>query len=426
MKVRHHVLCALVSVSLASAAYAQETRGCPSAVPGTQIVGLGSFYPDESYATDINNWGEIVGSATFANPPVVEFHGFVWRVDNGMQDLLSLGVPIEFPYMKNARDDILGFSWAPPSGLRVWTPDNGMVLVPSAFGYKAALNDLGHITGTYSDGGNTRAFYWAGATFTDLGTLGGVASFASALNNRGQVVGESLTATGERRPFIWSSAFGMRDLGGDAASPAAINDRGEVVGRDASGVAVMWKPDGTRIELGTLGVYNGSSAANDINELSQVVGVSSPDGGPDRAFLWTAGTGMLDLGALGGEECEAGAVRINDRGQIVGWSRTPPETPRRAFREAVLWEIPLSRLQRLAGVRARLDTLYLEGQIDAARRRVISNHLRAAERAVASDASGESVDSHLRSLARDINRLTRAGSLAEWQAAVLLSDVRQE
>jgi probable HAF family extracellular repeat protein len=98
---------------------------------------------------------------------------------------------------------------------------------------------------------------------------------------------------------------------------------------------------------------------NPINELSQVVGVSSPDGGLDRAFLWTAGTGMLDLGALGGEECEAGAVRINDRGQIAGWSRTPPETPRRAFREAVLWEIPLSRLERLAGVRARLDTLYL-------------------------------------------------------------------
>ena len=47
---------------------------------------------------------------------------------------------------------------------------------------------------------------------TDLGTLGGRSSRPRAVNDRGQVVGESITASGEIRPFLWQDGK-VADLG---------------------------------------------------------------------------------------------------------------------------------------------------------------------------------------------------------------------
>jgi probable HAF family extracellular repeat protein len=69
----------------------------------------------------------------------------------------------------------------------------------------------------------------------DLGSLGGN-SFASGINDFGQVVGESCTDSlcSSAHVFLWTRFGGMQDLGtlpgGDYAIPKAINDRGQVVG----------------------------------------------------------------------------------------------------------------------------------------------------------------------------------------------------
>jgi hypothetical protein len=44
---------------------------------------------------------------------------------------------------------------------------------------------------------------WEHGTMTDLGTLGGSFSFASAINERGQVVGASDTAADESHAILW-------------------------------------------------------------------------------------------------------------------------------------------------------------------------------------------------------------------------------
>jgi len=69
----------------------------------------------------------------------------------------------------------------------------------------------------------------------DLGTLGGTLGSAAALNNRGEVVGQSNLA-GDLifHPFLWTKSRGMQDLGtfgGDTGTTEWINDAGEVVGK---------------------------------------------------------------------------------------------------------------------------------------------------------------------------------------------------
>lgn len=65
----------------------------------------------------------------------------------------------------------------------------------------------------------------------DLGTLGGWAGFASAINNAGHVVGMADTPEMAENAFIWDSINGMYDLGtlGGSLSGASGNNNHEQV-----------------------------------------------------------------------------------------------------------------------------------------------------------------------------------------------------
>src|SRR5690242_1795995 len=72
-------------------------------------------------------------------------------------------------------------------------------------------------------------------TITDLGTLGGATSSASATNDAGTVVGQAATADGNGHAFRWRPQTGMRDLGTQGGPYAfsqayGLNNRGQVVG----------------------------------------------------------------------------------------------------------------------------------------------------------------------------------------------------
>ena len=151
---------------------------------------------------------------------------------------------------------------------------------------------------------------------TDLGTLGGAGSAATAVNNSGQVAGEAQTAGGDSHAFLWTAAGGMVDLGtlGGAAGAAALNDGGEVVGQAQTARgdvhAFMWTAAGGMVDLGTLG--GAASQALGVNDSGQVVGMAQTAAGVFHAFSWTEAGGMIDLGPA------SNAIAVNNHGQVVG------------------------------------------------------------------------------------------------------------
>jgi probable HAF family extracellular repeat protein len=78
-------------------------------------------------------------------------------------------------------------------------------------------------------------FFWTEKKgMIQLPMLGGLEGCAHAINERGQIVGWSLTEAHEVHAFVWSSKNGIKDLGtlpGDVKSIAyGINNLGQVVG----------------------------------------------------------------------------------------------------------------------------------------------------------------------------------------------------
>jgi probable HAF family extracellular repeat protein len=152
---------------------------------------------------------------------------------------------------------------------------------------------------------------------TDLGTIGGNHSEASAMSDAGHVVGRAQTSTTKYHATLWEGGT-TTDLtpSSDYAVAYGVNDAGEVVGTIDNWKGFQWR-NGVLTMLGDLG--GGCSHANDINDAGHIVGASCTlQVNQPHATLWQNGA-IVDLGLVPGME-DSGATAINTVGQIVGSS----------------------------------------------------------------------------------------------------------
>jgi probable HAF family extracellular repeat protein len=221
------------------------------------------------------------------------------------------------------------------------------VLDPAVpYGVGLDVNNHDWVVGGSDVAGGTamHAFLWRDGHLTDLGTLGGGFSVANAVNDKGQVVGESSTSSGQVHAFLWQDGH-MTDLG--LSNAKDINNRGQVTGGTVVGAnfhAYRWQ-HGKVKDLGDLG--NGVSQGAKVNIHGIVVG-SGNAAGFGHAFIWRNGK-MTDLGTLGGGSSDA--VAINDHGYVLGASDTGTALHGFLWHNGVLADLTTRGIPADAGVR---------------------------------------------------------------------------
>jgi probable HAF family extracellular repeat protein len=311
-------LCALAGSALAR----PEPRALT--IPSWTFTDLGTLGGNASWATAVNNAGEVVGWAgsvkgeyTDIDP---EFHAFAYN-NGAMRDLGRAG---ENSAARSVNDAGTIAGYTDSSGVVTWNRARQTAL---AFrGTPHRVNRSGTLAGTYDGAtGDFRAFVYRAGVLTELGTLGGAWSSAAAISDRDTVVGSSVNAEGNVRGFVYARGA-MREIGtfgGPVSQAYDVNSRGLVVGSagNATDGVQAFIHDGALHPLLPAAGPHEISEAYAINEPGQVVGMLNGEG-----FLWSNGRLTMLRDLLTEEQRAVWGVLtpqdINDRGWIVGVAST--------------------------------------------------------------------------------------------------------
>ena len=317
----------------AQPAPARAAAPVPAAAPAYRLVdlgviGAGPAGQQGSSAGDVNATGRIVGSSTY--PGGVGAHAFVRRggslrdlgdgldgfAESSAAAVSDAGTVVGSAHVVSRREHPHAVLWREGKPVDLGT---GYGAGTGSGSWAADVNRSGLVVGGHyrTVAQPRRAALWSGGRIRDLGTLGGSStsrydteSEATAVNDRGQVVGAALPAGGHPlHGFLWQDGR-MQDLGtlggnGNATVATGINEHGAVVGfsETAAGAlhAFRWR-DGRMRDLGRLGpdfAYS-RTTASDINDAGVVVGRATVRGGvygTGVGFLWRDGV-MTDLNTL--------------------------------------------------------------------------------------------------------------------------------
>lgn len=287
-----------VTLALLLAAVAPSVAQTTPPSSDYAIINLGTP-GGNSYATDINNVGQVVGTWEAVQGDWKSSRSFLWDTAKGIRDL---GTIDNNPFFNS-----------------IWAE---------------GLNDKGQVAGSTPWGLADVAWLWDSTkgmralSYSDPEEGEEIQTSASGINNQGAVVGSYNWFTA----CVWQNGV-LKQLAafdGGSTGALAINDNNQIAGWGFKNYlmrAVLWQsPSASPTALDALPGFN-QIRATAINFSGHVVvvafNVTSSGGysvwGPCSSFLWRQGEGMKNLGSLGGQ-CYA--WDINDKGQIVGSSDT--------------------------------------------------------------------------------------------------------
>jgi len=274
---------------------ANHVVGWANISDGTQVGGIDVYQYHNNYHAFLVRPG---GDGWYRQGPVTLANGAVVQANQHMVDLGVLQATDQISAATDVNDAgwIVGYSFGPGVGY------TGFLIVPE---------------------GET----WADldATFVNrlmqpLGTLGGMNSWARAVNNAGVIVGDADTAAYDTRAFRWQAGqmTELGTLGGDNSAAMDISDQGVIVGwaenANREKRAVMWV-DGRIIDLNDRIILTKRwrlTEARAINERGQIVGWGElrddSGAGAARAFLLDIATAE-DLAKLDPDSTPTGTVQ---------------------------------------------------------------------------------------------------------------------
>ncbi len=305
----------------------------PPSGPTCPAVTYGEPISLDAYATDINNFGVLVGSAggvsgggAEGRVGVDDLHAVWWPTPASSPRPLDVA-PGELSRAVAVNDAgrilvSVGTPASPRDALVVDPVSGSVVEMPLPdwqYAEAKTMNDRGEvIVFVYvGPGGPALAFVvWNSATGA-VDTVAGVGPLPgfSDINNRGHVVG-GVRRDDEHEAFLWdrSGPFAVHFLdhtGWNSSSARAINDRGQILGSVWNGPTdahvAVWDDLNASPRL-----LDGLSSAADINDAGQIIGRSSVSGVDGVWDLTTSQFIQLPSAAA--------AFALNDVGQVLGWA----------------------------------------------------------------------------------------------------------
>ena len=266
---------------------AGDGTGTPYIYKDGEFESYPVFGWETTHASALNEKGVAVGFATEVGSKTERavIFGMGGTID---LSLLLPGRPRSLAQGINNRGTVVGYYHRNSDDVQrafVYDGENAIDLEISPSGIARNINDLGQIVGFERDDLNhLRGYVWSEGTRTLLPSLGGIRTSASAINNRGQVAGNS-----------------------------------QLIPNVSPGHAFLFNQgDPNLLDLGAL---LAGSQASDINRFGEVVGVNQNDDNTERrAYIHTKGS-MIDLNGVVANSSDwtlEVAHAINDYGQIVG------------------------------------------------------------------------------------------------------------
>jgi len=304
---------------------------CPLAKDAPCEVGKGGYF-FFALGGALNNSGEAAGTSTDSSeePTATLFQNGKIKNLNTLGAMSSGGMAISASGQvagmeKPSSDPVAGHAFLYRNG-KMTDIENSSLFPNGSQAY--GINKAGQVVGVgLITGEEFHAFLYSGGKMVDLDPFGGVQSWATSINDSGEIIGSACCLSSGATVTTWLYANGTFTNLSETNSGLFINNDGRIVGVNNSGHAALYS-NGSWTDLGAFQGH--ATEALGINTSGQIVGFalilarnkkcpSCGEQDESRGLIFTS-SGAVDLNTLippsSGFTIRE-AIGINDSGQIV-------------------------------------------------------------------------------------------------------------